>query len=89
MAVTIAVAAALLVVVAVTAGVSFGLVKSAAPALQARRLSPATVAPPVIFGPVGLGSALVCGLLALQVPAVNSVFSPDLQRIARELTSPG
>ena len=81
---TLAFMALVIVMVAITAGVSFGLAPAAAS--QTRKRPPAASGTPAFLGSVGLSSALVCGILALQVPAINSAFGSGVQRIASDIS---
>jgi D-alanyl-lipoteichoic acid acyltransferase DltB (MBOAT superfamily) len=75
--------AALIFMAAVTAGVSFGLVAPAPMVRQVRNRAPSTFA---TLGSAGAGLVFVSGLLAVQVPALSSLLSPQARQIAHELT---
>jgi hypothetical protein len=74
--------AVVVVMIAITAGVSFGLGPSTSAAL---RRTKAEGAAPGFLGAVALGSVLVCGLIGLQVPAFNAFFGAPVSEFARSV----
>ncbi len=77
---TLASAALVLFTAAVTTGVSFGMAPSAD---KIRQTAPPWR--PAFYTSVGLGSGIVCCVLALQIPVISSAISPRLHRIAEDI----